>query len=93
VYANAYRSADAIRAGNAWYQAFPQDIVDEKAYAKLTMPVLGIAGPGQGWLSGTLAAKATSARTVQVKGSGHFLAEEAPEETAGLILDFLMATP
>ena len=88
VYANAYRSADAIRAGNALYQAFPQDIVNEKAYAKLAMPVLGIAGPGYGWLSSTLAAKATNARTVQLD-SGHFLQEEAPEETTRLILEFL----
>ncbi|MGJ7511180.1 alpha/beta fold hydrolase [Variovorax sp. GT1P44] len=91
VYANAYRSADAIRAGNAWYQAFPQDIVDEKAYTKLEMPVLGIAGPGYGWLNSTLAAKATNARTVHLEDSGHFLPEEAPKETTRLILDFLKA--
>jgi len=92
VYANAYASADAIRAGNAWYQAFPQDIVDEKSYSKLSMPVLGIAGPGYGWLSGFLAAKASNAHSVQVKSSGHFLQEEAPEETTRLILDFLAAS-
>ena len=89
VYANAYNSADAIRAGNAWYQAFPQDIVDEKTYAQLTMPVLGIAGPGYGWLSATLAAKASNARTVKLDNSGHFMAEEAPQETTRLMLEFL----
>ena len=89
VYANAYNSADAIRAGNAWYQAFPQDIVDEKTYAQLTMPVLGIAGPGYGWLSSTLAAKASNARTVKLDNSGHFMAEEAPQETTRLMLEFL----
>lgn len=93
VYANAYRSADAIRAGNAWYQAFPQDIVDEKSYPKLAMPVLGIAGPGYGWLSATLAAKATNVRTVQLQDSGHFVQEEAPQETTRLILEFLMQAP
>jgi pimeloyl-ACP methyl ester carboxylesterase len=90
VYANAYNSADAIRAGNAWYQTFPQDVVDEKAYPKLTMPVLGIAGPGYGWLSSTIAAKATNARTIQLKDSGHFVQEEAPQETTRLIVEFLM---
>lgn len=89
VYANAYNSADAIRAGNAWYQAFPQDIVDEKTYQQLTMPVLGIAGPGYGWLSSTLAARATNARTVKLENSGHFVAEEAPTETTQLMLEFL----
>ena len=89
VYANAYSSADAIRAGNAWYQAFPQDIVDEKSYAKLAMPILGIAGPGYGWLSSTLTAKATNARTVLLKDSGHFVQEEAPQDTIRLIVDFL----
>jgi hypothetical protein len=32
VYAAAYSSRDAIRAGNGWYQAFPQDIVDDGIY-------------------------------------------------------------
>ena len=91
VYANAYRGVEAIRAGNAWYQAFPQDIVDEKAYQKLTMPVLGIAGPGYGWLNATIAARATNARTVHLENSGHFMQEEAPEETTRLILEFLKA--
>lgn len=89
IYANAYNSADAIRAGNAWYQAFPQDIVDEKTYKKLEMPVLGIAGPGYGWLSGTLAAKATNAHTIKLENSGHFVQEEAPAETIKAMLEFL----
>lgn len=89
IYANAYNSADAIRAGNAWYQAFPQDIVDEKAYQKLEMPVLGIAGPGYGWLSSSLAAKASNARTVHLENSGHFVQEEAPADTVREMLAFL----
>ena len=32
VYAAAYTSADAIRAGDAWYQAFTQDVIDDKTY-------------------------------------------------------------
>jgi len=88
VYANAYNSADAIRAGNAWYQAFPQDIVDEKSYQKLTMPVLGLAGPGYGWLNASLTAKATNSHTVHMD-SGHFVQEEAPAETTKLMIEFL----
>lgn len=88
VYRNAYNSADAIRAGNAWYQAFPQDIADEKAYQKLTMPVLGLAGPGYNWLNYSLSAKATNSSTIHMD-SGHFVQEEAPVETTKLMLDFL----
>lgn len=43
LYAAAYNDADSIRAANAWYQAFGQDMADAKTYPMLTMPVLGIA--------------------------------------------------
>jgi pimeloyl-ACP methyl ester carboxylesterase len=89
VYAAAYASRDAIRAGNAWYQAFPQDIVDDGTYARLTMPVLGLGGPGYGWLKATLSGKATDPRVIKVEGSGHFIAEEKPEATVGYLADFL----
>jgi pimeloyl-ACP methyl ester carboxylesterase len=46
VYAATYSSRDAIRAGNGWYQAFPLDVVDGGTYPPLTMPVLGLGGPG-----------------------------------------------
>ena len=80
VYANAYKSADAIRAGNGWYQTFTQDIADQKTYAKVKVPTLGLAGPGYGWMNGFLSTYATDARTVKID-SGHFMAEEAPAAT------------
>ncbi|WNG28266.1 alpha/beta hydrolase [Cystobacter fuscus] len=89
VYAAAYASREAIRAGNAWYQAFPQDIVDDGKYGKLTMPVLGLGGPGFGWLNATLSGKATDLRVIKVEGSGHFIAEEKPDATLGYLADFL----
>jgi pimeloyl-ACP methyl ester carboxylesterase len=89
VYRNAYASRAAIRAGNAWYQAFPQDILDDKTYGKLAMPVLAIGGPGHGWLQAVLTAKTTDLKLVKAEGSGHFVPEEKPAETAGWILDFL----
>ena len=89
VYAAAYASRDAIRAGNAWYQAFPQDIVDDGTYAKLEMPVLGLGGPGYGPLKATLESKATDVRVTKVEGSGHFIQEEKPEVTIRQIEDFL----
>ncbi|MET3464114.1 pimeloyl-ACP methyl ester carboxylesterase [Variovorax sp. 1133] len=79
VYARSYWNADAIRAGNAWYQAFPQDIIDEGKYAKVNMPVMGIAAPGYEWVKLRLAAKATTFEMVKVQNSGHFIPEEQPQ--------------
>jgi pimeloyl-ACP methyl ester carboxylesterase len=89
VYAAAYAGRDAIRAGNAWYQAFPQDILDDGTYAKLAMPVLALGGPGYGWLKATLPAKASDLQVEKVEGSGHFIAEEKPDLALRSITDFL----
>ena len=78
VYAAAYSSRDAIRASNAWYQAFAQDIVDNGSYAPLTMPVLGLAGTGYKRLKASLDANAPGSQTLRVEGSGHFIPEEKP---------------
>jgi len=89
VYAATYASRDAIRAGNAWYQAFPQDIVDDATYARLAMPVLGLGGPGYAWLRSTLERHASDLRVVRVENSGHFIAEEQPAVTIREIEQFL----
>ncbi|AOR75335.1 alpha/beta hydrolase fold protein [Sphingomonas sp. LH128] len=78
VYAAAYTPRDAIRAGDGWYQAFPQDIVDDDGYAPLAMPVLALGGPGFAWLQGVLASKAPSAKVLKVD-SGHFIPDEVPD--------------
>jgi pimeloyl-ACP methyl ester carboxylesterase len=89
VYAAAYASPDAIRAGNAWYQAFPKDILDDNDYTKLTIPVLGIAGPGFNWLNDTLSRHATDVRVIKIANSGHYIAEEQPDATVDYINAFL----
>ncbi len=89
VYAAAYASRDAIRAGNAWYQAFPQDIVDDGTYGKVAAPVLALGGPGYLWLKTTLERKTTNLKAYKVASSGHFIAEEQPEETLRYLSDFL----
>ncbi|KAA3435953.1 alpha/beta hydrolase [Rufibacter hautae] len=89
VYAAAYDTPEGIRAGNAWYQAFPKDIQDSKAYGKLAMPVLGLGGSGYEILAMSLPHSATNLKLAKVEGSGHFLMEEKPRETAGEMIDFL----
>jgi len=89
VYALAYDSSDGIRASNAWYQAFPQDIEDIKTYAKLTMPVIGIGATGFEMLKGSLPNYTTDLQLVKVEGSGHFMLSEKPKETTGCIKKFL----
>lgn len=78
VYARAYRSADSLRAGNAWYQAFAQDIADYGTYGNLEMPVLALGGPGFNWLKATLTPKVPNLTLVRVD-SGHFIPEEVPK--------------
>ncbi len=89
VFAAAYTSPDAIRAGHAWYRAFPQDIIDGKSYPKLTMPVLGLGAEltGYTWLQ-VVAKKAENFRLEKIERSGHFLLAEQPELVARLLTEF-----
>lgn len=89
VYAAAYGSSEAIRTSNAWYQTFLQDIADDNTYGKLTMPVLGLGGPGFKRLKASLDERAPGSKTIRVDGSGHFIAEEKPEAVIKYLKDFL----
>jgi pimeloyl-ACP methyl ester carboxylesterase len=89
VYAQAYDSAHGIRASNAWYQAFLQDIQDFKKYGKLSMPVLGIGGSGFELLKASLPALTDSLRLISIDKAGHFIQSEQPEILTEAILSFL----
>jgi pimeloyl-ACP methyl ester carboxylesterase len=83
IYARAYNSPEAIRAGNGWYKAFHQDIADGKTYAKLAPPVLGLASVlSYEQMVAALPNVATDFKVVPVDGAGHWLAEEAPDAVA-----------
>ncbi len=88
IYARAYNSPDAVRAGNGWYQAFHQDIADGKTYAKLTPPVLGLASIGS--FEQFAAALPTVANQFEAKPieAGHWLAEEQPDAVARALTEF-----
>lgn len=89
VYGDAYSSPDDIRAGHDWYRAWPRDINDQKSYAKVTMPVLGLGAThtGLNWLQITRE-QATDFKLVEVKNSGHFMLMEQPEFVTGQLLTF-----
>lgn len=89
VYASVYNNADAIRASNAWYQAFPQDIEDSETYSKLTMPVIGIGGSGYEMLQMSLPNTTTDLQLKKIEDCGHFILSEKPSEVAKIIVEFL----
>ena len=89
IYAAAYDQRGAVRAGNGWYQTFAQDIADEKAYPKLTMPILALAGPSIGLHQVMLEGRATDIQFVEVPGVGHYLTEEGPTEFVRELSKFL----
>jgi len=81
VYAAAYDDKDSIRASNAWYQTFHQDIEDAKHYQQLTMPVLGIGSYiSYNYMNYGLPFVATDLQVVGITDSGHYLFEEKPQE-------------
>lgn len=92
VYAKAYNTKDGIRGGNGWYQAYPQDLDDQLTYPdRLTVPSLGIGGLGNGLLVEFMERRFTDPQLEHIPESGHYVAEEAPEEVADFLLDFLQS--
>ncbi|WP_404957345.1 alpha/beta fold hydrolase [Streptomyces sp. 147326] len=91
VYARAYDSPEAIRAGNDWYRAFAQDIADLAGYAPVTAPLLALGGEYSNYeqLRGAVPALGTDTRIVRVDGSGHYLPEERPEAVTEELVRFL----
>lgn len=88
IYARAYNSPDAIRAGNGWYKAFHQDIADGKTYAKLTPPVLGLASVlSYDQMVAALPNVATTSEVVSIN-AGHWLSEEQPDAVARELTEF-----
>ena len=94
-YAAAYARPGGMRAGFEVFRAFEQDARDFAAFGKtkLTMPVLVLTGEkasGEFLIQqGRLVANTVEG--VVVKGSGHWLMEEAPDQVIPKLLSFLTA--
>lgn len=91
VYASVYNKPESIRAANAWYQSFGQDIEDSKTYHQLNMPVLGIGSyVSYNYMKLAMPYVATSIDTIGILDSGHYLFEEKPEQIVEEIFKFLL---
>lgn len=94
-YATAYARPGALRGGFEYYRAFPQDEIDNRAFAKqpLTIPVLGLgATGGLGETMGVLLRNvARDVKTVIITDSGHWIAEEQPDQVTAALTAFIPA--
>jgi pimeloyl-ACP methyl ester carboxylesterase len=89
IFARAYDSVDAIRAGDGWFQAFDQDVADFGTYGKVTVPMLGLASPANyAAVQNTWPLQGDDVRIVKIEDTGHFLPLEQPDAVARALADF-----
>jgi pimeloyl-ACP methyl ester carboxylesterase len=92
-YVAAYSRPGRLRAGWAYFAAWPDTANDfaQMAKTKLTMPVLSIAGEKAtaAILVPQMRLVATTVTAIDMKDTGHWLMEERPEETMGALVEFL----
>jgi pimeloyl-ACP methyl ester carboxylesterase len=92
-YAAEYARPGGMRAGFEYFRAFEQDAADFAVFArtKLSMPMLVLSGEkGSGeFLIAQARMVADKVEGVIVKGSGHWLMEEAPDEVIPRLVTFL----
>jgi pimeloyl-ACP methyl ester carboxylesterase len=92
-YAAAYAQPGGMRAGFEYFKAFEQDAKDFAGFAqtKLPMPMLVLAGEKA---SGDFLIEqgrlvANNVNGIIIKGSGHWLMEEAPQQTIPALVSFI----
>jgi pimeloyl-ACP methyl ester carboxylesterase len=96
-YAALYAKPGAMHAGFAQFAAFDQDALDNKAFlsqGKLTVPVLALGGEKSFGLTMAEVMKfaANNVKGDVVTDSGHWIMEENPTATVGLVTRFLRET-
>jgi pimeloyl-ACP methyl ester carboxylesterase len=92
-FAGEYAQPGHTAAGMEVFRAFPKDAEDFAGFAKtrLTMPLLALSGEKAGgpFLIEQGKMVATHVEGVLVKGSGHWLMEEAPDQVIPKLVEFL----
>lgn len=93
LYARAYAQPGGMRAGFEYFKAFEHDAAEfaELGKTPLPMPMLVLSGEKAG---GTFLIEqgkmvATNVQGIVVKGAGHWLMEEAPEQVIPALVQFL----
>jgi pimeloyl-ACP methyl ester carboxylesterase len=88
-----YSRSGRMRAGWAYFASWPDTAKDfaQMAKTQLTMPVLSIAGEkaSAAILGPQMKRVATNVKVIELKGSGHWLMEERPDETMAALVEFL----
>jgi pimeloyl-ACP methyl ester carboxylesterase len=86
-------SADALRGSFEWYRAIDTDLAQNERRRKkpLTVPVLAIGGEKSNgtMIADTMKLVAENVQTAVIPGSGHWVAEEAPEKLLEVLMPFL----
>jgi pimeloyl-ACP methyl ester carboxylesterase len=92
-YVGALSNPDSLRGSFGWYRALETTIAqnEQRKTSRLAMPVLAIGGEAS---FGEIVGNATQAvaddvQSVVIPGTGHFLAEEAPDELLAALTPFL----
>jgi pimeloyl-ACP methyl ester carboxylesterase len=92
-YARAYAQPGAMRAGFEVFRAFEQDAKDFAEFAKqnLTIPMLVLTGEkaSGNFLIEQARLVDSNVEGVVIKGSGHWLMEEAPQQVIPRLVDFI----
>jgi pimeloyl-ACP methyl ester carboxylesterase len=93
-YASLYARPGAMHSAFNQFAAFTQDVIDNKellAQGKLTMPVLALGGDHSfgTQMADIMRLVANDVTTGVIAGSGHWVMEEQPVETAAAIVDFI----
>lgn len=94
-YAKLYALPGAMHSGFAQFAAFDQDASDNRAFLaagkKLTMPILALGGEKSfgPMMATVMRAAATDVTEGVVPDSGHWIMEENPQATTGMVRAFL----
>jgi len=93
LYAAAYAQPNGMRAGFSYFSDFERDAADfgPMSQTKLTMPVLTMAGQYSAgeFLGKQISLAATDVKSIIIKGSGHWLIDEAPDQVVPALAEFV----